>query len=288
MNKSISLVLATYNGEKYILEQLDSIMNQELLPEEIIIIDDCSIDETYEILISYDFREIKVQIIKNERNLGPIANFKKGINLATGDFIALCDQDDVWLPHKLKLSLEAILLLNQEKPCMVYSDLTLVDENMSVLSDSLHKLWKVNPKYYDLSFISFSNIVTGCTILFNKKMQKELRYMPTNIIMHDYWMGLIGYSFGEVKYMNETTILYRSHHSSVTSKERNSFFEDMKNSKKNIKNQVDQIELFRKVYKNRFSTENEKVFETFLKLSTKPYFIQRVYMKLRKYIKKQF
>lgn len=279
----ISVVLATFNGGKYIERQLDSIINQEVQPTEIIIIDDCSTDSTLDILQCYDFKNIKkIQIIKNTNNLGPIANFKKGISLTNESFIALCDQDDIWLPNKLRLSLENILQLDPNKPCVVYSDLTLIDSNDKILSPSLHKQWKVNPKYYDLLFISFANIVTGCTVLFNRKMKSEIEHMPINIVMHDYWIGLIGYSFGDIKYIPESTILYRSHNESVTSKDKTSFLKDLKNSKINITKQINQIQIFQNLYQDRLTDVNKKTFNKFFRIVKLPYIFQRLYIKLRK------
>ncbi|PQL92484.1 glycosyltransferase family 2 protein [Apibacter adventoris] len=284
MNKSISLVLATYNGEKYILEQLDSIMNQELLPNEIIIIDDCSTDRTYSILESYNFKEIKVQIIKNEKNVGPITNFKRGINLATSDFIALCDQDDIWLPNKLKLSLNAILKLDFNNiPCAIFTDLRLIDEHNKLIANSLHSKWNIDPSKFDFFLILTSNVVTGCTLLFNKLMQSEIQSMPEDILMHDYWIALIGYSIGQIKYVKQETVLYRSHNDSVTSKKQSSFIMKMRDFREVNQKQYEQLRKFMKQYKFCLRIEDREIVTKYLKMRKKNYIEQRIIIKFWKW-----
>lgn len=282
MKYKISVVLATFNGERYLKSQLNSIINQRLLPYEIIIIDDCSTDNTLNTISNFNFFEIKVKIIKNGINLGPIANFKKGISLAKGDFIALCDQDDIWLPSKLEVSLENILKLNQNKACAVYSDLTLIDEDNNLMAQSLHKLWNINPEKFDFFLLLNSNVVTGCTLMFNKEMQFLIKKMPINILMHDYWIGLIGYSLGEIKYINDSTILYRHHSGSYTSKIPRSFIGQFKSSEITIYNQQSQINKFESIYREYLCEEDKKTISKYIKMSKYNYIIQKIIIKLWK------
>ena len=119
----ISVVIATYNGERYLKQQLDSILSQTILPKEIILVDDGSTDTTVAILREYAVDE-RFLLLLNEQNIGYIRSFEKGMLHATCSLIALSDQDDIWLPHKLET-----LLANMQSNIAVYSDSMLVDEN---------------------------------------------------------------------------------------------------------------------------------------------------------------
>src|SRR4030067_269521 len=98
--KSIGVVLCTYNGEKYLREQLDSILCQTRAPDQILILDDCSNDRTIEIIENFLKKDGRIRLIRNETNLGYARNFEKGISLCETDFIALSDQDDIWFNDK--------------------------------------------------------------------------------------------------------------------------------------------------------------------------------------------
>ena len=120
----ISIALASYNGENYIREQLDSILLQSISDFELIICDDCSTDNTYQILEEYKARDSRIHIYRNEQNLGFKKNFEKAISLCKGEYIALSDQDDIWLVDHLKILLDKI-----NNHSMVSGNAIMVDSN---------------------------------------------------------------------------------------------------------------------------------------------------------------
>src|SRR5215210_4494281 len=134
MNKLplVSIVIATYNGERFLRPQLDSLLQQTYSNIEIIAVDDCSSDNTLDILKEYQKKHKNFQVYKNEKNIGLIKNFEKGIVLSKGDYISICDQDDIWHLHKISRMMSEI-----GDCCMVYCDSEIIDENESPLNKKL-------------------------------------------------------------------------------------------------------------------------------------------------------
>lgn len=203
-NQSISIAIATYNGEKYLIKQLESIYSQTYKNIEVIVVDDCSADETVNVLMQYA-KSHGLRYFVNDKNLGFVKNFEKAISLCNGDFIALCDQDDVWRVDKLEK------LYNNIGPnLLIHSDAILIGESGNILSESYaktaHKKFKSNTYEY-----FFSNDVTGCTTLFKKELLTVALPFPRNMLAHDWWLAICASKKGSVKYLNEPLISYRQH-----------------------------------------------------------------------------
>ncbi len=203
-NQKISIALATYNGERYLKEQIDSLLLQTHANFELIVCDDKSTDSTLQILESYK-EKIDIKIFINTKNLGYIKNFEKAISLCTSNYIALCDQDDVWRKDKLE-----VLVKNIGDFDLIHSDARLIDEHNNIIdnsySTSTNKVFRKDVKDY-----FFNNDATGCTIMFKKSLVKEFLPFCENIISHDWYITLIAKSKNGVKYINETLIDYRQH-----------------------------------------------------------------------------
>ena len=172
----ISIALATYNGELYLSELLNSISDQTTLPDELIISDDSSTDSTLEIANEFARNvTFSVKILINKERLGSTANFEVAIRSCSGDIIFLCDQDDVWYPYKIDRTVEC--LVNNPSAGAVFSDADVVDKDLNLLKSSLWERARIKP--YELDGISDSdsafemitkrNIVTGTTMAFRAK-----------------------------------------------------------------------------------------------------------------------
>lgn len=211
----ISVVMATYNGMPYLQEQIESILQQTMLPAEIIVCDDGSVDGTIALLEAYQ-QVGKLKLYKNETTLGVVENFKKAVSLTTeGNYIALSDQDDIWMPNKLALLHNALTELEQsqqdkEVPCIVYSDLILVNEQKQILNNSF---W--NELYHDkhehcLHTLLFGNFVTGCSVMMNSATKKYFSAIPLTIL-HDVWLAFLGNTIGNIKAIPRPLLYYRQH-----------------------------------------------------------------------------
>jgi len=209
----VDILMATYNGEKYIKQQLDSLMNQTFTDFNIIIADDKSTDTTLDIMLDYQKKDPRISIVQNEENIGVIKNFEKLITLSSADYFMLCDQDDVWLEDKVAKSVNAIIETNA---MLAFTDLQLVDQNLNVINKSFLNYQGIKEiKNINWKTLLVQNIVTGCTIIADKDIKRCSLPFPSNIPMHDAWLALVAAVYGEVHYINEALILYRQHDSNV-------------------------------------------------------------------------
>ena len=211
--KYIDILMATYNGETYLKEQIESILNQTHKDFRLIISDDCSKDSTREILSKYAKKDKRIKIYKQEKNLGYVKNFEFLLSKVENEYYMFSDQDDVWLPDKVKKSLETLIETNSD---LAFSDLVVVDEKLDVIEESFLQYCGLTERVkkeqkYDTYYLH--NSIAGCTIIGRKSMIDKIIPMPENtkFVIHDYWMGLISASYGKIAYIDRKDILYRQH-----------------------------------------------------------------------------
>lgn len=213
MEEQVDILMATYNGGKYLKEQIDSILNQTYTNIRLIISDDCSTDNTREILKQYEKNE-KIKVFYQEKNLGYIRNFEFLLKQVKSNLYMLSDQDDVWKKDKIAKSVEK---LKKENLDLVFCDLEVVDENLNLIQESFNKYMKLErkiKKYINTyKFQYLYNCITGCTILSKKKFLNIILPVPSKskYMVHDYWLGLMVALNGKVGYIEEKLIKYRQH-----------------------------------------------------------------------------
>jgi len=226
----ISVAIATYNGEKYLRKQLDSIYNQTIKPKEIIVCDDCSTDGTIKILEEYK-NKFQLKFYINSTRLGYIKNFEKAIGLCNEEFIALSDQDDIWINKKLE-----ILTSEIKDNLLIFSNALLINSEDEIIEKQLI----VNKKIYidkPSSIINyiFNPKVTGCTVLIRKSLFHLSYPFPENI-PHDFWLALTAIIHGKIKFKNDCLILYRQHsNNSIGISHKSNFINLRKSLKKESK-----------------------------------------------------
>lgn len=199
-----SICMASFNGEKYIKSQIDSILSQIDENDELIISDDGSTDQTVNIICSY--QDDRIKFVQNIARHGCIGNFENALKKASGNFIFLADQDDVWLPDKYR---KICGLLQQYD--LVVSDSVVVDSNLQMIEPSFFK-------YYNSGAGIMKNVIRStyygsCMAFRNSILHKALPFPLTNEIGHDLWLGLVAEITGRVLFFNEPLILYRRHES---------------------------------------------------------------------------
>lgn len=213
----ISVALATYNGEKFIGEQLRSIIYQLDEDSEIIISDNGSTDKTVEIINSFNDKRITLLHCPVK---GLISNFENALKKASGDIIFLSDQDDVWLENKVPVVKEYL-----KKYDLIMTDCKIVDENLNVLHESFYAV-KKSEKGFIKNLIS--NTYHGCNMAFRKEVLKFSLPFPKNIPMHDIWLGFVAELFFTPCFINDKLLLHRRHlvnASTSTGKSKYSFFQ---------------------------------------------------------------
>lgn len=214
---SVSVCIASYNGEKYIKEQITSILSQLDRQDEIIISDDSSTDKTTQIIES--IKDSRIVLLRSQTFHSHVYNFENALKHANGDYLFLADQDDVWLPDKLKTML--ILLKTHD---LVLSDAIVVDNNMNLLSNSF---FTFNHSSKGIIKNLYKNSYLGCCMGFNRHILEKALPFPKDINMHDWWIGLIGEIYGDVSFSDEKLIKYRRHEDALTPidrKSNNTFF----------------------------------------------------------------
>lgn len=265
----VSIVLCTYNGARYLEEQIESLLNQTHKELEIIIVDDSSTDETEKVVQKFlRNKENNILFYKNNFNIGPVAAFIKGLKLTSkSDFYAFCDQDDVWDINKIQNQIQYALKIdaNESKPLVIYHDLAVVDDKMNVVAESFWKMRGIDIHKVNFESMLYSNVITGCTCLINNSMRSELILLDSkDIMMHDHWIGLIGYSFGRAYYMDGQYIKYRNHLNTVTVKLRPTNKQRLVNFIKKLKinnnnyliENIVQADKFYKLYRNKLDNSN--------------------------------
>jgi len=207
----VSIALCTYNGAAYLKEQLDSLINQTYTNLEIIAVDDRSSDNTIEILHRYasDFPGRNIKVYSNEQNLGYTRNFEKAIGLCTGEYIALCDQDDIWDTDKINIMLG--LIGNQ---MLAYHDSEFVDEEGKPTGK---KISDVRNCYSgsDSRVFLFENCVLGHATIFKREMLNFLdRFNDT--VIHDRWLAYVATNNGSILFVDQPLVKYRQHRNANT------------------------------------------------------------------------
>lgn len=206
----ISVCMTTYNGEKYLLNQINSILDQLGEADELIIVDDLSRDGTVDIIKS--FGDSRVKLFCNRFNSGVVKAFEKALSMASGDYIFLSDQDDIWLPDKVSTVMEKF----DAGFDLVVSDAFILNKGI-VQDRTFYSIRKSGP-----GFIKnvYKNTFIGCCMAFRADYKKMILPIPEKISMHDAWIGQIITIFGKVCFLNKPLIFYRRHDENVTSMSR--------------------------------------------------------------------
>ena len=205
----VSIILATYNGEKYLAQQLDSIFSQTYPHIELIAVDDVSTDGTVAILREYEARHPNMKVFVNETNLGYIRNFDKGCGLSSGELISLCDQDDYWYAEKIARKVAAI-----GKHDLVFCDSRLCDQHMQPMGRNISDLVVFKSFYHCLELSVFCRMY-GHAILFTRRLYQAAHPFLT-IIPPDWWLPYLSTLHGGTLYLAETLVDYRQHPSNVS------------------------------------------------------------------------
>jgi glycosyltransferase involved in cell wall biosynthesis len=214
----ISIAMCTYNGARFLPAQIESFLAQSRLPDEVIVCDDGSIDDTAEIVRRFaEKAPFAVHLHINEKNLGSTKNFEKAIGLCTGDLIFLSDQDDIWLSEKIA-RIEATFLKNKNL-ALIFSDAELVDEGLDPIGHNLwsftfpeaHRKEALNGGFFDV--LLRQNAVTGATMAFRSEYREMVLPIPDGIpnLIHDAWIALVIANSSEIGIIDEPLIRYRQH-----------------------------------------------------------------------------
>ena len=215
--QTLSIALCTYNGSKFLREQLQSLANQTLQPFEVVVADDCSIDNTVSIIQEFS-KLLNIKVFVNDLSLKVTKNFEKAVALCKGDIILMCDQDDIW--HLDKLAKISTYFQNNPNQLAVFSDATLVDEQ----GTSLDKNFWSAVRFHQVQIQQFKdgnvvelllagNRTAGCMMAFRKELVEKIIPFPTHIplMIHDNWITIVAAMLDSLGIIEEKLISYRQH-----------------------------------------------------------------------------
>lgn len=291
----INILIATYNGEAYLAEQINSIVVQTHKSWNILIHDDNSTDNTLKII--YEFVEkypFKIKLIDDEKSFASsLANFSFLLEQSHANYIMFCDQDDIWEKDKVEKTLAKMQSMEKvynDAPLLVHTDLKVVDEKLNTLHDSFWRHEHILPQYNSLSRLLVQNTITGCTMMINRKLAEISLPVPKDAMMHDWWIGLVASNFGKIGYIKETTIQYRQHsQNAIGAKGFNLQYvlEHMFKSNLLSKN-ISQAKAFLIGYRDRLDQNTIEMLEDFITIESKSFWQKRKILFRHKLLKQGF
>ncbi|HWT77135.1 MAG TPA: glycosyltransferase family 2 protein [Mobilitalea sp.] len=294
---TVAIVMTTYNGEKYAGEQIESILASSYQDFELFIYDDGSKDDTMAVLRSYEQQKPSmVHVFQNENNLGVTLNFLQATARTTMDYVMFCDQDDVWKPDKIAVTLKRMrhmeAQLGKASPLAVFTDTVIADQNLNVISGSFFCSNHLNPRKTDLPHILMENKLIGCTVMVNCALRKVLQShrLPEQAKFHDWWIALIAASMGKIGFVNEGTLLYRQHGGNVVGG--NGFLPYVRNRIEDFKDQKEALHIlyrqadeFVTIYDELLSDDSKQMINTFAHMEEYPFIKKRMILLHNGYLK---
>lgn len=263
----IDIILATYNGEKYLANQIDSIISQTHKEWRLLIHDDGSLDQTVDIIKEYQrIYPAKIFFVDDGiKGLGVKDNFAHLMTLATSDYIMFCDQDDIWFNDKVEKSLELMdskeSSVGTSTPIGVFSDLEVVGEDLRPIAKSIWAYIDVSPRLAEsIKRLAIRNCIIGCTMMINKYALRLSLPIPTEAVMHDWWVGLVILkNRGYLLPITQPTALYRQHGSNVVGAKKFNIINNIQKSVNISKFLENQEQIFR-MSKRIGAIENRPLF----------------------------
>ncbi|MCO5230767.1 MAG: glycosyltransferase family 2 protein [Chitinophagales bacterium] len=280
MSVIVDILLATYNGEKYLDEQLESIFNQDYHHFRVLVRDDGSSDGTLNILAKWKgLYPQKIEIIEDEdKNLGASQNFNRLMQLSSAPYICFSDQDDKWLPEKLSKQIAFIQKIennHSNKGVMVFSDLIICDQAMNVVSPSLIEKDRLDTRAIKTHRLLMQNVPYGCASIINRKLLETAVPIDDRALLHDHWLALVASLSGCLCYLDDVLVYHRIHDNNASragsahQKEISNDFANKinnQNFQKYLDKQVLQAQAIHEIYGAQLTQEQNKMLEDFIRL----------------------
>lgn len=297
----IHIIMAIYNGEAYLREQIQSIADSTYKEWILWIFDDGEGEYARDIIDGQpEIVREHVRYTKNPVNKGVTRNFLEGVKTVSAqcggniflessseyeNYYMFCDQDDVWMPDKIEKTLNLMKKLekrySQKLPFAVFTDAIIADEKLKTVNPSFHRSNHLDSGKLDMPHMLMENKLIGCTVMFNASLEKKLTPVPNFARYHDWWIGLIGAAFGRIEYLPEATLYYRQHGSNVVGNQdfkgyvRNRIF-SLKEQRNAIISNAKQAGEFYKIYKETLTREHKMQVYAMANLMRQGWLIRRI------------
>lgn len=279
----VDILMATYNGEKYIGEQISSIRSQTYGDWKLLVSDDGSSDGTTRIVDEAIRDDSRISWAPDcGKHRGSYGNFMYLLNLSKSGYSMFCDQDDVWLPNKIEVifnKMEELETKYPDSPIMVFTDLEVVDESLNTISKSFDEMMGIDPSRVSLKELLFAGVAPGCTIMLNKKLRDIVVGCENTggVKVHDWWISLVAACVGHIGYVPAATSKYRQHSSNQfgaiqTSLSKTLLTTSVRSARENI---LDTIKRANECYRSLgplMSDENRQSLRAFLSIPNAPWY----------------
>lgn len=303
----IAIIMGVYNGEKYIKEQIGSIIAGDCKDWKLFIFDDGSKDNTENIVKEFikNYPD-KIYFEKNRENFGAAGNFFNGTKRVKAElapeaeYFCFSDQDDVWVKDKLSRSLAKIKEIEGGRPALVFSDVAITDKNLKVTADSYFKAEKVDNTKIALNYLLMENKFIGGTVMVNKALvDAELKAEEKGLLphkkakMHDWWFGLIAAGLGRVGEVKGFTEYYRQHGGNVVGGESFGLYfisriSKLKEIRQRIYQNIEQAEEFLSYFEDSLPPDKKRITKEFVKLKDRGFIGRRVSLIKNRFFKSGF
>lgn len=271
MENRIDILMATYNGERYIRQQILSIISQTYSLWNLYIHDDGSTDNTVLIIKEFCLKDDRIKLIDDKTRFGhPASNFMHLLKHSSANYICFCDQDDIWFENKLEILYNILNQKSQDKPCAIFSNAYLYEDGTNIINGQL------DYKIHNLKQLLFVNGgIHGNRTILNKAMKNEMLKFNSHLNMHDHLLALIACSFGEIVYVDKPLFLYRQHRCNVSGLVEKSVlkrcirgFSSLENKHLVSKEIYEVIKAFKEVYKDSISISDNQLIQVYLKMNS--------------------
>lgn len=284
--------MAAYNGEKYIKQQIESIMKNTYENIHLTIYDDTKEEQTSAAmtdilnLMNEKYGD-KITYKKNVQNKGCTRNFLEGLQASAAEYTMFSDQDDYWNKDKVELTVEKMKQMEskygKDTPLVVFTDAIVVDSKLNLIHRSFHRSNHLNTKRLGLAHLLMENKLIGCTMMMNQALRNKIIAIPENARVHDWWIALVAATFGKIGYLEESTILYRQHENNVIgNQEYGSYIKkrlaSLKSQREVIYSNMKQAEEFLEIYHMFLSKEQKALIGRFANLNKRNWLYRRYAM----------
>lgn len=275
----VTILLATYNGERFIADQLDSLLQQTYKNWQLLVSDDGSTDKTPAIIEKYrSAHPQRIEVLPNDGiNRGSVLNFNRlflAAKARRAAYVMFCDQDDYWLPGKIERSLSLLLVMEVEKgahtPLLIHTRFTYVNSDLSVISNKKNFHARKLP-VISLATMLIQNPVYGCTMMFNSALVAKINSIPACAENHDFWVSLVASAFGDIVYLPDSMILYRQHGGNISTHHDDMTFVNRykkifvhKGHRKDVDRKLVMANAFNDTYKHCLNKEQQQTVTTFI------------------------
>ena len=289
----IEILLATYNSEKYLREQIDSIIEQDCDNWKLLIRDGGSGDNTSSIIKEYCSKYPNmINLLPSVGRSSAVENFSALLEASNASYVMFSDHDDVWLNDKCSKSFKKIIECEESFGCkipiLVFTDKLVVDCNLNHLSNSCFNYQNLDPARTHLNNLLIQNIPTANTMLLNRSLINLVKNIHPKAVMHDHWISLVATAFGKIAYLNEATLLYRQHEKNIFGASAYSwsyFYGKYKSGLSNLRKRfylnVEQAKAFKQQYEEMLSENDNKMLSEFSDIEQRKWLARRKI--LRKY-----